>query len=217
MVWINNLRSACRAHVEHRARICRHGNMVGDTRHHSCHSVCSRSYHPLCWWSPFWQFRMHAIGQIAKQFIPVNITSREPAPPVRRDSRCCNHALSLRSVTVRSAIDCFRLSVLDTCPRQYVLCWKFQAERWYTEESFPGNTPQMSTCPGRAWPYDNFSSVQDLGIFPGWILAGCEDFVRHYIRSDFDPCRSWPISEMNAWFSCSKKLSRLHCLDWQAM
>ena len=25
-----------------------HGNMVGDTRHHSCHSVWRRSFHPLC-------------------------------------------------------------------------------------------------------------------------------------------------------------------------
>ena len=58
-----------------------------------------------------------------------------------------------------------------------------------------------------------------LASIPRWILAGCEDFVRHSIRSDFDPCRSWPISEMDggyAWFSCSKKLSRLHCLAWQS-
>ena len=32
------------------------GNMAGDTRRRSCHSVGRRSLHPLCWWSPFCQF-----------------------------------------------------------------------------------------------------------------------------------------------------------------
>ena len=53
---------------------------------------------------------MHAIGQIAKQFIFVSITSQESLP-VRRNRRSFKHALSLRSATVRSTIDCFRLFV----------------------------------------------------------------------------------------------------------
>ena len=65
--------------------------------------------------------RLYAIGQIAKQLISVSVTSQESIT-VRRNWRSCNHALSLRGATVRSAIDCFRLSVLDTCPRQYLLC-----------------------------------------------------------------------------------------------
>ena len=55
---------------------------------------------------------MYAIGQIAKQFIFVNITSQESLP-VRRNRGSFKHALSLRSATVRSMIDCFRLFVPD--------------------------------------------------------------------------------------------------------
>ena len=50
---------------------------------------------------------MYAIGQIANQFIFVSITSQESLP-VRRNRRSFKHALSLRSATVRSTIDCFR-------------------------------------------------------------------------------------------------------------
>ena len=53
---------------------------------------------------------MYAIGQIAKQFIFVSITSQESLP-FRRNRRSFKHALSLRSATVRSTIDCFRRSV----------------------------------------------------------------------------------------------------------
>ena len=53
---------------------------------------------------------MYAIGQIAKQFIFVSITSQERLP-VRRNRRSFKHALSLRSATVCSTIDCFRLFV----------------------------------------------------------------------------------------------------------
>ena len=53
---------------------------------------------------------MYAIGQIANQFIFVSITSQESLP-VRRNKRSFKHALSLRSATVRSMIDCFRLFV----------------------------------------------------------------------------------------------------------
>ena len=51
---------------------------------------------------------MYAIGQIAKQFIFVSITSQESLPD-RRNRRSFKHALSLRGATVRSMIDCFRL------------------------------------------------------------------------------------------------------------
>ena len=54
--------------------------------------------------------RMYVIGQIAKQFIFVSITSQESLP-VRRNRRFFKHALSLHSATVRSTIDCFRLFV----------------------------------------------------------------------------------------------------------
>ena len=53
---------------------------------------------------------MYAIGQIAKQFSFVNITSQESLPasqeslPVRRYRRYFKQALSLRSATVRSMI-----------------------------------------------------------------------------------------------------------------
>ena len=50
---------------------------------------------------------MYAIGQRANQFIFVSITSQESLP-VRRNRRSFKHALSLRSATVRSTIDCFR-------------------------------------------------------------------------------------------------------------
>ena len=53
---------------------------------------------------------MYAIGQIVKQLIFVSITSQESLP-VRRNRRSFKHALSLRSATVRSTIDCFRLFV----------------------------------------------------------------------------------------------------------
>ena len=53
---------------------------------------------------------MYAIGQIAKQFIVVSITSQESLP-VRQNSRSFKHPLSLRSATVRTTIDCFRLFV----------------------------------------------------------------------------------------------------------
>ena len=53
---------------------------------------------------------MYAIGQIAKQLIFVSINSQE-CLPVRRNRRSFKHALSLRSATVRSMIDCFRLFV----------------------------------------------------------------------------------------------------------
>ena len=53
---------------------------------------------------------MYAIGQIAKQFVFVSITSQESLP-VRRNRRSFKHALSLRSASVRSTIDCFRLFV----------------------------------------------------------------------------------------------------------
>ena len=50
---------------------------------------------------------MYAIGQIAKQFIFVSITSQESLP-FRRNRRSFKHALPLRSATVRSTTDCFR-------------------------------------------------------------------------------------------------------------
>ena len=53
---------------------------------------------------------MYAIGQIAKQLIFVSITSQESLP-VRRNRRSFKYALSLRSATMRSMIDCFRLFV----------------------------------------------------------------------------------------------------------
>ena len=53
---------------------------------------------------------MCAIGQVAKQFIFVSITSQESLL-VRRNRRSFKHALSVRSATVRSTIDCFRLFV----------------------------------------------------------------------------------------------------------
>ena len=53
---------------------------------------------------------MYAIGQIARQFIFVSITSQENLP-VRRNRRSFKHALSLRSATVRYMIYCFRLFV----------------------------------------------------------------------------------------------------------
>ena len=53
---------------------------------------------------------MYVIGQIAKQFIFVSITSQESLP-VRRNRRSFKHTLSLRSATVRSTIDCLRLFV----------------------------------------------------------------------------------------------------------
>ena len=53
---------------------------------------------------------MYAIGQIARQFIFVSITSQENLP-VRRNSRSFKHALSLRSATVCYTIYCFRLFV----------------------------------------------------------------------------------------------------------
>ena len=53
---------------------------------------------------------MYAIGQIAKQFTFVSITSQESLP-VRRNRHSFKHALSLRSATVRSMIDCFGLFV----------------------------------------------------------------------------------------------------------
>ena len=53
---------------------------------------------------------MYAIGQIAKQFNFVSITSQESLP-VRRNRRSFKHALYLRSATVRSTIDCVRLFV----------------------------------------------------------------------------------------------------------
>ena len=53
---------------------------------------------------------MYAIGQIAKQLIFVSITSQESLP-VRRNRRSFKHALSLRSATVHSTIDCLRLFV----------------------------------------------------------------------------------------------------------
>ena len=53
---------------------------------------------------------MYAIGQIAIQFIFVSITSQESLP-VRQNRRSFKHALSLRSATVHSTIDCFRLFV----------------------------------------------------------------------------------------------------------
>ena len=53
---------------------------------------------------------MYAIGQIANQFIFVSITSQESLP-VRRNRRYFKHVLSVRSATVRSTIDCFRLFV----------------------------------------------------------------------------------------------------------
>ena len=53
---------------------------------------------------------MYAIGQLAKQFIFVSIISQESLP-VRRNRRSFKHALSLRSATVRSTIDCLRLFV----------------------------------------------------------------------------------------------------------
>ena len=53
---------------------------------------------------------MYAIGQIGKQLIFVSITSQESLP-VRRNRRSFKHALSLRSATVRSTINNFRLFV----------------------------------------------------------------------------------------------------------
>ena len=53
---------------------------------------------------------MYAIGQIANQFIFVSNTSQESLP-FRRNRRSFKHALSLRSATERSTIDCFRLFV----------------------------------------------------------------------------------------------------------
>ena len=55
---------------------------------------------------------IYAIGQKAKQFSFVNITSQESLP-VRRYRRYFKQALSLPSATVRSMIDCFRLLVPD--------------------------------------------------------------------------------------------------------
>ena len=53
---------------------------------------------------------MLAIGQIGKQLIFVSITSHESLP-VRRNRLSFKHALSPRSATVCSTINCFRLFV----------------------------------------------------------------------------------------------------------
>ena len=66
---------------------------------------------------------MYAIGQIAKQFIVLSITPQESILAVRRNRGSCNHALSLPSATVRSTIPYIVSGcLLDTCPRQDLLC-----------------------------------------------------------------------------------------------
>ena len=50
--------------VEKNARICLLlGTWLEISRYHSCHSAWRRSFHPLCWWSPFCQFRMHVCNR----------------------------------------------------------------------------------------------------------------------------------------------------------
>ena len=152
---------------------------------------------------------MHvAIGQIANQLIFVSITSQESLP-VRRNRRSFKHAFSLRSATVRSTIDCFKLFVRyfsqSISTLLTVSSWEVIYGRIISWE-YSSNVDKL-----RAWPYAQLQPRRKC------ILAGCEDFVRHPIRSDFDPCRSWPISEMDgghAWFSCSKKLSRLNSISF---
>ena len=104
---------SCTMHnVEHNRRICllmgtwleildiTHVILCGDDRFILCaddHFSASFAF-------------MYAIGQIAKQFIFVSITSQESLP-VRRNRRSFKHALYLRSATVRYTIYCFRLFV----------------------------------------------------------------------------------------------------------
>ena len=64
---------------------------------------------------------MYAIGQIAKQLIFVSITSQESLP-VRRNRRSIKHALSLRIVPLCVLRWIVSGCLLDTCPRQYLLC-----------------------------------------------------------------------------------------------
>ena len=91
--------------VEQNVRICLLMGTWLDILDITRHSVWRRSFHLsgsfVC---------MYAIGQIAKQFIFVSITSQESLP-VRRNRCSYKHALSLRSATVRSMIDYFRLFV----------------------------------------------------------------------------------------------------------
>ena len=108
--------------VEQNARICLlmgtwleildipHVILCGDDRFILCaDDHLSASFSCMC-----------AIGQIAKQLIFSSITSQESLP-VRRNRRSFKHALSLRSATVRSTIDCFRLFV-RYLPKHYLLC-----------------------------------------------------------------------------------------------
>ena len=98
--------------VEQNARICllmgtwldifdiTHVILCGDDRFIMCAGVhLSASF--AC---------MYAIGQIAKQFFFVSSTSQKSLP-VRRNRCSFKHALSVRSATARSMIDCFRLFV----------------------------------------------------------------------------------------------------------
>ena len=64
---------------------------------------------------------MYAIGQIAKQFIFVSITSQESLP-VRRNRRSFKHALSLRIVPLCVLRWIVSGCLLDSFPRQYLLC-----------------------------------------------------------------------------------------------
>ena len=161
---------------------------------------------------------LYALGQIAKQFIFVSITPQESLP-VRRNRHSGNHALSLHNTVVPQCllwalVDCFRLlvrylsqtiSTLLTVSSWEVIygrnmCWEYSSNVW--------QAPGLAICTIAAL-YNTLASI------PGWLLADCEEFVKHSIRSYFDPCSSWPISEMDgghAWFSCSKKLSKLFCL-----
>ena len=161
---------------------------------------------------------LYAIGQMAKQFIFVRITPQESIP-VRRNRRSCNHVLPL--CVLPSLVDCFRMSVRYLSQTRSTLLTVSSREVIYRRKfagiglllKYVRQAPGLTICTIAA-PSKTLTSIT------GWILSGCEDFVKHSIRSNFDPCRSWPISEMDgghAWFSCSKKLSRLLCLGWQAM
>ena len=117
---------------------------------------------------------MYAIGQIAKQLSFVNITSQESLP-VRRYGRYFKQALSLRSATVRSMIDCFRLLVPDNI--YSANSFKLRGDIW--KNHFRGILLKCRQAPGLTIMH-NCSPVQDLGIYPKmntcWLWGLCSTF-----------------------------------------
>ena len=151
--------------------------------------------------------RLYALGQITAQFIFVSITPQFAGIGTPVIMRCLWIVPLCRLWPI---VDCFRLLVRYMSQTTIYSAYSFKLRGDIRKKHLLGILLKCSPSPGPDHMH-NCSPVRYLGIYHGgWILADCEKFVKHSIRSDFDPCSSWPISEMDeghAWLSCSKKLS----------